>query len=61
MISDRASRGEYSDKSGKAINDFLNRTVRSNWIAVMKIVPDESRASPKRWSKCPIRKIATSC
>ena len=40
VISDRASRGEYSDESGKAINNFLNRTVQSNWIAVMKIVPD---------------------
>jgi len=40
VITDRASRGEYSDKSGKAINNFLNRTVQSNWIAVMKIVPD---------------------
>jgi molybdopterin adenylyltransferase len=40
VISDRASRGEYDDKSGKAINDFLNRTVRSNWIAIVKIVPD---------------------
>ncbi len=40
VISDRASRGEYEDKSGKAINDFLNRTVQSNWIAIVKIVPD---------------------
>ena len=40
VISDRASRGEYIDKSGKAINDFLSRTVQSNWIAIMKIVPD---------------------
>ena len=40
VISDRASRGEYSDESGKAINSFLNKTVRSNWIAVMKVVPD---------------------
>ena len=40
VISDRASRGDYQDESGKAINNFLNKTVRSNWIAVMKIVPD---------------------
>jgi molybdopterin adenylyltransferase len=40
VISDRASRGEYSDESGKAINNFLNKTVQSNWIAVMKVVPD---------------------
>ncbi|MBI3702233.1 MAG: molybdopterin adenylyltransferase [Afipia sp.] len=40
VISDRASRGEYSDQSGKAINEFLSRAVASNWIAVFKIVPD---------------------
>jgi molybdopterin adenylyltransferase len=36
VISDRASRGEYNDESGKAINNFLNKTVQSNWIAVMQ-------------------------
>jgi molybdopterin adenylyltransferase len=40
VISDRASRGEYQDESGKAINHFLNKAVQSNWIAVIKIVPD---------------------
>lgn len=40
VISDRASRGEYEDRSGEAINDFLNRTVRSDWVAIVKIVPD---------------------
>lgn len=40
VISDRASCGEYNDESGKAVNNFLNKTVQSNWIAVMKIVPD---------------------
>jgi molybdopterin adenylyltransferase len=30
VISDRASRGEYDDKSGTAINEFLNRTIQSN-------------------------------
>ena len=39
-VSDRASRGEYEDISGKAINDFLARAVRSNWVAVVRIVPD---------------------
>jgi molybdopterin adenylyltransferase len=39
-ISDRASRGEYGDISGKAINDFLGRALRSNWVAVVRIVPD---------------------
>ncbi|MBS0529295.1 MAG: molybdopterin adenylyltransferase [Proteobacteria bacterium] len=40
VISDRASRGDYADRSGKAIDDFLGRAIRSNWIAIMKIVPD---------------------
>lgn len=39
-ISDRASRGEYGDISGRAINDFLSRAVQSNWVAIVKIVPD---------------------
>ncbi len=40
VVSDRASRGIYEDKSGKAISDFLSRVIRSNWIVVFKIVPD---------------------
>jgi molybdopterin adenylyltransferase len=39
-ISDRASRGEYDDISGKAINGFLSRAIQSNWVAIVKIVPD---------------------
>jgi molybdopterin adenylyltransferase len=30
VISARASRGEYDDKSGTVINEFLNRTIQSN-------------------------------
>lgn len=44
VISDRASRGEYEDKSGKAINDFLSQALRSNWIALTKIVPDGTQS-----------------
>jgi molybdopterin adenylyltransferase len=40
VVSDRASRGIYEDKSGKAVADFLGRVIRSNWIAILKIVPD---------------------
>lgn len=40
VISDRASRGEYEDRSGEAIRDFLKRTLLSDWTAVVKIVPD---------------------
>lgn len=40
VVSDRASRGIYEDKSGKAVSDFLGRVIRSNWIVILKIVPD---------------------
>ena len=40
VISDRASRGEYEDKSGEAIHGFLKRTLLSDWTAVVRIVPD---------------------
>lgn len=40
VVSDRASRGIYEDKSGKAVSDFLGRVIRSNWIVIFKIVPD---------------------
>ena len=40
VVSDRASRGEYEDLSGKAIEAFLGKAIRSNWLAIAKIVPD---------------------
>ncbi len=40
VVSDRASRGEYEDKGGPAINAFLNAAVVSNWIAIVKVIPD---------------------
>lgn len=40
VISDRASRDEYEDKSGKAISVFLSRTVKSDWTSIVRIVPD---------------------
>lgn len=40
VVSDRASRGEYRDQSGEAINSFLSKAIRSNWITIIKIVPD---------------------
>lgn len=39
-ISDRASRGEYEDASGAAIESWLKRTVTSNWQSLRRIVPD---------------------
>ena len=41
-ISDRASRGEYEDKGGPAINAWFARVLTSPWQAVARVIPDES-------------------
>lgn len=40
-ISDRASRGEYEDKGGPAMRDWLTRVLSSPWEAVTRVIPDE--------------------
>lgn len=40
-ISDRASRGEYEDKGGPAINAWFARVLTSHWQAVARVIPDE--------------------
>jgi len=40
-ISDRASRGEYEDRSGPAIHEYLAANVTSAFEAVSRVVPDE--------------------
>lgn len=40
-VSDRASRGEYEDKGGPAIFEWLTNNIDSSWQAVKKIVADE--------------------
>ena len=40
-ISDRASSGTYSDKSGPAINNLLNKVVLNNWEEHYFVIPDE--------------------
>ena len=40
-VSDRASRGEYEDKGGPAIHEWLTRVLTSPWQAVTKVIPDE--------------------
>lgn len=40
-ISDRASRGEYEDISGKYIIDYLNEVLTSPFEVVYEVVPDE--------------------
>jgi molybdopterin adenylyltransferase len=40
-VSDRASRGEYEDLGGPAIQDCLAEIISSPWQAVPRIIPDE--------------------
>jgi|UniRef100_A0A7C2VFB1 molybdopterin adenylyltransferase len=40
-ISDRASRGEYEDISGKYIIEYLNEVLTSPFEVVYRIIPDE--------------------
>tara|TARA_B100001996_G_scaffold374304_1_gene352759 strand:- start:2180 stop:2731 length:552 start_codon:yes stop_codon:yes gene_type:complete len=39
--SDRASLGQYEDRSGPAIEDFLKEALSSPWEVSRKVVPDE--------------------
>jgi len=40
-VSDRASRGEYEDRGGPAIINYLTGVLISDWKPVSRIVPDE--------------------
>lgn len=40
-VSDRASRGEYEDRGGPAIRDYLNEVLSSPWEPVAAVVPDD--------------------
>ncbi len=40
-ISDRASRGEYEDKGGPAMQAWFARVLTSKWEAVARVIPDE--------------------
>ncbi len=40
-VSDRASRGEYEDKGGPAIEAWFARVLTSEWEAVARVIPDE--------------------
>ncbi len=40
-VSDRASRGEYEDRSGPAIREFLGEVLSSPWEPVVRVIPDE--------------------
>ena len=40
-VSDRASRGEYEDRGGPAILDYLSEVLKSDWTPVARVIPDE--------------------
>lgn len=40
-VSDRASRGEYEDRGGPAIRDYLNEVLTSPWEAVARVISDD--------------------
>jgi len=40
-VSDRASRGEYQDRGGPAIGQYLTEVLTSPWEPIAKVVPDE--------------------
>lgn len=40
-ISDRASTGEYEDKSGPAIREWLTEAIVSQWDSDYQVIPDE--------------------
>lgn len=40
-VSDRASRGEYEDKGGPAIEAWLKAALTTPWDAVPRVIPDE--------------------
>nr|WP_299346363.1 molybdenum cofactor synthesis domain-containing protein [uncultured Maritalea sp.] len=39
-ISDRASRGEYEDKSGPALEAWLNEVISSEWLPEKRVIED---------------------
>ena len=40
-VSDRASQGEYEDRGGPAIHDYLTEVLISEWVAKPMIISDE--------------------
>lgn len=40
-VSDRASRGEYEDLGGPAMQEWLSNALTNDWQAVARVVPDE--------------------
>ncbi|REK23837.1 MAG: molybdopterin adenylyltransferase [Planctomycetota bacterium] len=42
-VSDRASRGEYEDRSGPAIHEYFTEVLGSAWQPVARVVPDDQK------------------
>src|SRR5215217_4133380 len=40
-VSDRASRGEYEDRGGPAIVEFLREALTCEWEPLARVIPDE--------------------
>jgi molybdopterin adenylyltransferase len=40
-VSDRASRGEYEDLGGPAMQEWIGKALSSNWQATAKVIADE--------------------
>ena len=40
-VSDRASRGEYEDRGGPALSNYLDEVLVSAWEAVIRVIPDD--------------------
>jgi len=40
-VSDRASNGEYEDRGGPAIIEWLAKAIKSDWGSVKRVIPDE--------------------
>ena len=43
-VSDRASRGEYEDRGGPAIHDYLSEILTSPWQPVAEVISDDRSA-----------------
>ncbi len=40
-VSDRASQGVYEDKGGPAMQDWIGKALKTPWMAVARLIPDE--------------------
>lgn len=41
-VSDRVSRGEYADRGGPAVRDYMGEVLAVPWEPLMRVVPDEA-------------------